>query len=312
MAAADVAGVLPVIATPYDDEWQVDPDAIDAEIDWLYDNGADGIVVAMVSEVTRLAADERERLAETVYKINDARGPVVLSVSAESTTTAVRLARHAEKVGAALVMANPPLCTSATEDSLREYYEAVLDAVDIPLVVQDASGYMGDPLSLSLQARLLEKYGPVRVRFKPEVKPAGPRLTELQRLADGRASVFEGAGGLTLIDSYRRGIVGTMPGPDLVWAVAELWQALTDGREDSAYRIGGALAPLLSMLDSLDTYVAVEKYLLVKQGVLPSPRIRGPVGAQLDAIAMAEIERLFDRLAEDVRQVRMSRNCTTG
>ena len=50
--------------------------------------------------------------------------------------------------------------------------------------------------------------------------------------------------------------------------------------------------------NSLDAFLAVEKYLLVKRGIFPSARVRGPVGYELDAETRAEVDRLFAKLQE--------------
>ncbi len=131
-----------------------------------------------------------------------------------------------------------------------------------------------------------------RVLFKPEAPPIGPKLTQLLDATDGKARVLEGTGGMYLVDSFRRGVVGTMPAGELVWALVPLWAALTSGDFDRAYRIAGPLAQLVSLQKSLDSFVAVEKHLLVRQGVLPTRNRRGPVEGAVDAPMYAEVERL--------------------
>src|SRR5438128_8651370 len=79
-----LAGVLPVFQTPYHDDETIDLDTLRHEIEWLYDCGADGIVMAMVSEVLRLSSEERRALAELACKFGSTRGGGVISVGAES------------------------------------------------------------------------------------------------------------------------------------------------------------------------------------------------------------------------------------
>jgi len=55
--------------------------------------------------------------------------------------------------------------------------------------------------------------------------PIGPRLSQLLAATGGKARVFEGTGGIALIDSFQRGIVGTMPGADLIDGIVALWRA---------------------------------------------------------------------------------------
>ncbi len=294
-----LAGVFPVLQTPFDADDEIDAAALAAEIEWVYDCEVDGIVLAMVSEVLRLSTDERRRLAELFCELGLPHGPVIVSVGAESNKVALNLARHAEAAGATAVMAIPPISVAVGDSELAAYYQGILGAVDVPVVVQDASGYVGRPMSIALQADLLATYGQ-RVLFKPEAVPIGPRLSELRDATDGRARVFEGSGGIALVDSFRRGVVGTMPAADTPWALVALWRALQAGDEARIEAIADPLARLVSLMDSLDAFVAIEKHLLVAQGVIPSARRRGPLGYVPDAETLAEADRLVARLRRAV------------
>jgi dihydrodipicolinate synthase/N-acetylneuraminate lyase len=292
-----LSGVLPVISTPFNKSFEIDLPVLRRQIDWLILNGADGVVVAMVSELPRLTHSERAQLGEAVVEHLAGNAYSVLSVGAESTYEAVLHTRHAVRCGATAVMANPPLTASPGREQLLGYYKSIIEAADgLPTVIQDASGYIGRPIGLDLLAQLFNEYGPERVMFKPEAQPLGPRLSALHDLTGGKAKVFEGSGGVALMESFRRGIAGTMPGADLVWSISALWRALEASDFNRAYDISSALAPLLAPLNTLDAYIAVEKYLLVKQGVFEHEYRRLPSEFEFDDFSRAETDRLFDRL----------------
>src|SRR4029079_9118048 len=105
----------------------------------------------------------------------------------------------------------------------------------------------------------LDEFGE-QVYFKPEAQPIGPRLSALRDSTSGRARAFEGTGGMALVDSYRRGVVGTIPGADLCWAVVALWQALRAGDDSRSYRVLLPLSAIIAMQTSLDAFLAIEKY----------------------------------------------------
>lgn len=294
----ELRGVLPVFQTPYLADETIDYGTLEREIAWLYDCGARGIVMAMVSETLRLSSEEREQLAEAACRFGRDRGVVIISVGAESSKLSERFAKQAEAVGADALMAIPPVSVGVGEDELVAYYRRIIEAVRIPVIVQDASGYVGRPMSIGMQARLLDEFGPDRVLYKPEANPIGPKLTELREATHGRARVFEGTGGIALVDSFRRGIVGTMPGADLIRGLVPLWLALEAGDAARADRIHGPLAALISMQTSLDAFLAVEKHLLVRQGIFKNTLVRGPVGFRLDEESRSEVDRLFDRMID--------------
>jgi 4-hydroxy-tetrahydrodipicolinate synthase len=192
-------------------------------------------------------------------------------------------------------MAIPPVATRLPESRIFDYYKAIHDAVSIPLVVQDASGYLGNALSVGLQARMRNEIGP-RVYFKPEAQPIGLTLSRIQEATNHQAIVFEGSGGLQLVDSHRRGISGTMPGCDLIRGIVDIWRALERGDDNRVYEV---YFPLCAMVilesSSLDGYLSIEKYLLMKQGIFRNRLVRCPAAFDLDPETAAEVDRVYAR-----------------
>ena len=70
------------------------------------------------------------------------------------------------------------------------------------------------------------------------------------------------------------------------------------GDEQRVYQLSLPLASLISLQNSLDAFLAVEKYLLVKRGIFKNQIMRGPVGYKLDEETRAEVDRLFGLLQE--------------
>jgi 4-hydroxy-tetrahydrodipicolinate synthase len=291
-----LAGVFNVLQTPLTETDEIDEPVFAREIEWLLKCGIDGAVLAMVSEVLRFSAEDRRKQWQLVLKLVNGRIPVIASVGAESTYIATSLAKWAEIDGAAAVMATPPSAFATLSNEIRDYYVAIIESVKIPVIVQDASNYLGQPLDISLYVDLIDKYGAERVQFKPEAKPVKERLELLRDASGGRALVFEGQGGVDLLDTFPIGIVGTMPGAEVPWALVALFKALKEDNWDRARSIHAPLAKLISYQTTLDAYVAVEKYLLVKQGIFTSVRQRGPVGFILTDEMKVEIDVAFDQL----------------
>ena len=293
--ASALCGVLPVFQTPWLQDESVDWDGLKREWDWLLECGANGVVMAMVSEVLRLDPRAREAMAQAACEHLRGRGSVVISVGAESHRVAQRLARHAQDHGATAVMAIPPVATALGEEELLAYYRGLLEAIEIPVIVQDASGYVGRPMSIAMQAQLWREFGPWRVQYKPEATPIVPRLQELMEATDGQARVFEGTGGAALPESFPHGVVGTMPGADLIRILVPLWRALQNADAATVSRLHAPLHAMIEMQKSLDAFLAVEKHLLCRQGIFENRLVRGPVGWRMDANTQASIDRLFDQ-----------------
>jgi 4-hydroxy-tetrahydrodipicolinate synthase len=298
-----LAGVFNVISTPIDNSDEIDQKTLKKEIDWLIKCGSNGAVLAMVSEVLRFSASERRKQWQLSLEYLSGRIPLVVSVGAESAAIAVGLAKDAQKDGATAVMATPPSAFVASADEVKSYYQRIIEAVDITVIVQDASNYLGAPIELETYVELIDKYGDERVQFKPEAKPVKERLETLNKISDNRARVFEGQGGIDLLDTHPLGVKGTMPGAEVPWAIVGLWNALEKKDLITAQAIHTPLAKLISYQTTLDAYVAVEKYLLVKQGVFSNTNQRGPVGFKLDEQTKSKIDLAYSELAAAITPV---------
>jgi len=298
-----LAGVFNVISTPLDNNDQIDQKILKQEIDWLIKCGSNGAVLAMVSEVLRFSASERRKQWQLSLEYLSGRIPLVVSVGAESAAIAVGLAKGAQKDGATAVMATPPSAFVVSADEVKNYYQRIIEAVDITVIVQDASNYLGAPIELDTYVELIDKYGDERVQFKPEAKPVKERLAQLNKISNNRARVFEGQGGIDLLDTHPLGIKGTMPGSEVPWAIVGLWRALEAKDLTTAKAIHAPLAELISFQTTLDSYVAVEKYLLVKQGVFSNTNQRGPVGFKLDQETKNKIDLAYAELANAITPV---------
>ena len=295
-------GVLPIVHTPFLDNDDIDFATLKREIDWAIGQGIDGLGTGMVSELLKLTAAERQALAERIVEFASGRVPVFMGVGAESTRQALEHARAAQRAGCAAVMATPPITTRVSESGLVAYFRALADGVNIPLIVQDASGYVGQAIPMRVYVELIDGYGAEKILFKPEASPIGPNLSALRDATGGQARIFEGSGGIFLIDSFRRGIAGTMPGMEFLDGMVALWKALQSGDEETAYRLSlpiGAIVAL-QLQAGLDGFLAIEKYLLVKRGIFPSARRRGPYSWELDAETAAEVDRLLAQLNREL------------
>jgi 2-keto-3-deoxy-L-arabinonate dehydratase len=299
-----IHGVLPIAHTPFTADDQIDYASLRKQIDWAFAVGADGVCTGMVSELLRLTHDERLELTDQLPAITAGRGCVVMSVGAESVKQAAIFARRAAAAGCDAVMAVPPISCGVPDIELIHYYSSVADAANLPVIVQDASGYVGKSISLDVQVELLRRYGNEKILFKPEASPIGPLLSKLRTMTHGQAKVFEGSGGILLIDSFRRGIAGTMPGMEYLDAIVPLWRALQNGDDATAYRLYFPICALvaLQLQAGLDGFLAIEKYILHQRGLFATDIRRRPNSWSLDRETKAEVDRLLALLQVEVQR----------
>ena len=297
-----LTGVLPIAHTPFLDDDSIDLPSLKRQIDWAYDVGADGFGTGMVSELLRLTFDERVALTDKLAEFNAGRGAFFAGVGAESTKQALQFAKRAERAGADAVMAIPPISTRLPVPAVRDYFIALAEGIGIPVIVQDASGYVGQSIPIPICVELLKRFGRDKILFKPEASPIGPNLSALRDATGGEARIYEGSGGVCLVDSFRRGITGTMPGMEFLPAIVALWKALGRGDDDATYRLYFPICALVSLQlqAGLDGFLAVEKYVMHQRGLFTTDRRREPNAWSIDEETRAELDRLLHRLKNAV------------
>jgi dihydrodipicolinate synthase/N-acetylneuraminate lyase len=293
-----LAGVLPIVHVPFEDDGTIDEKTLKKEIDWIFSVNAQGLGTGMVSEILRLTFEERISLTNHIVQFTEGRGATFTGVGAESTKQALVYAKAAEKAGCDGIMAIPPVTTSLPEEAVLKHFRTLAEEVNLPLIVQDASGYVGQAIPLRIYIQLLELYGNEKILFKPEASPIGPNLSALRDASLGKAKIFEGSGGILLVDSFRRGITGTMPGVDLLDGIVSLWNALVNGDEQTTYRVYFPICAIvaLQLQAGLDGFLAIEKFILKHRGIFKNEVRRSPYSWDLDLETSSEILRLLQIL----------------
>ncbi len=290
-----IQGVLPIVHTPFTDDDKLDVTSLHCELEWALQRDINGYCTGMVSELLRLSEDERNQLHREIGSVDRGDRVFVAGVGAESTSQACSYAEKATSYGCDALMVIPPVTTKTSLANLRDYFSSIVQCVDVPVIIQDASSYIGQEIPMQLNVELLDTFGDQKIMFKPEAAPLGPKLSQLRDATGGKARIFEGSGGISIIDSFRRGIKGTMPGMEFLDTVIAVWSALEAGDDDRAYNAYFPLCALVSLQlqAGLDGFLAVEKYILKKRGLFTTDHRRKPYMFELDEETRQEIDRLI-------------------
>jgi 4-hydroxy-tetrahydrodipicolinate synthase len=209
-----LTGVVPVVPTIFHDDEAVDLAGTVRVVDYLIDAGVDGLcLLANYSEQFSLTDAERDAIARTLLERVGGRLPVIVTTSHYSCRVAAARSRAAQDMGAAMVMIMPPFFGAAlTVDgaAVIEYFKQVADAIDIPVMVQDAP-MSPTPLPVNLLTSLVQQVPQVQYA-KIEVPQAADKIHSLvSALGDRLPGPFDGEESVTLIPDLDAGAKGTMP-----------------------------------------------------------------------------------------------------
>ncbi len=130
-----LAGILPAIVTPFDDELRFREAAFEKLLEYVYAAGVDGIYVCgQTGEGLQQSPEQRKRVAEAAIRYSPAGKQVIVHVGAPATETAVELARHAEAAGASAISSLPPLGGYSFAE-VAAYYGEVARTTALPFLI---------------------------------------------------------------------------------------------------------------------------------------------------------------------------------
>ncbi len=190
------AGVA--IVTPMKDNYEVDYEALERNIDYQINNGTDCIVIAgTTGESATLTEQEHVEVIKAAMKFTRHRIPVIAGTGSNSTRTAIELSQAAESVGVDGVLVVTPYYNKATQQGLIAHYTAIANSIKkTPLVIYNVPSRTGCNILPPTVAQL--------VRNVPNIvgiKDAAGNLqqsAEMMHLCDGKLELYSGEDGQVL------------------------------------------------------------------------------------------------------------------
>ena len=291
MSTREWRGSFAIPMTPYDDKDRIDEDVLRAEIAFCIGSGVGGIVVpVMVSEFRVLSEDERRTMIHVPVEVSRGRVPIVANCAAVNTPLAVSFARYAQEAGADAVIAMPPYMRTPDFPSIYAYYEAISNAVSVPVWIQN---HTVAALSVAQVVQLCTDLENVRW-VKEEVDPETHSISRL--LAQNCPSiegVMGGAGGLYMVTEHARGSRGVVHACQFCDVVQRVWELLDTGQNEEADDLFEKLLPGLVLERQLG--MAYAKEIMIRRGVFKNNRIRAS-SQPFDEADWWEIDRVWERI----------------
>lgn len=303
---ASAKGVYTISATPFTDAGDIDWPSVDSLVEFYLQCGVQGLtILGMMGEAQKLSDEESAEFTRHFLRRVDGRVPVIVGVSNPGTANLVKLGKIAMDAGACGVMV-APLTGLKTEAQIVTYFADVIAALGekIPVVYQDYPQSTQADISAQSFLKIVDAH-PSVVMFKHEDCPGLKKLTQIRKACDGVTrryiSILVGNGGLYVPQELARGADGIMTGfayPEMLVSVCALFAA---GRSDEAEDLFDVYLPLVRHEQQPGFGLAVRKEILRRRGAIRSAAVRAP-GPKLDALDLAELDRLLSRLETRLRE----------
>lgn len=294
-------GSYSVLVTPFtQDGKDIDENALRNFLEWQISVGVPGVIMlGTTGEFLTLTREERYKVVEITVKQVNKRVPVLIGTMDAYTPTAVSYSKEAESLGADGLMILPPYYYTPTHDEIFNYYKAICEAVQIPIMIYNNPFTSNVDMPAKLIARIANAFE--QIRYIKEASTDLGRVRDVIEETNGLVNVFAGE---RVVDSYLLGATGYVNpyGNYIPHASSEICNLMDAGRVDDARQIQ-------RLIDRIDHIIAeghptyghqcYSKALAAVTGH-PVGDVRPPLTtfAQLGAEGIARVEKIKILMAD--------------
>jgi len=263
-------GSLVALATPFDEQNQVDYAALRGLIEFHVEQGSDGLVVAgTTGESATLSRDEHAELIHRAAEMVDGRMTVIAGTGSNSTQQTIDLSRAVADAAIDGYLLVAPYYNKPVQEGLYRHFSAIADSVDKPIMLYNVPGRTVTDILPETVARLAEH---------PNIVALKDATGDMARLAAEKEIVredflFFSGDDFTLMDFIAgggRGVV-TVSGNVVPAAVAKLCKLTLAGKLDEARELDATLQPLNKALfiesNPIPVKWALQQMGLIKEGI---------------------------------------------
>lgn len=289
MDSLSLRGLGIALITPFDNEKNIDYDALSRVMNHVIDNRADYLVVlGTTGEAATLTAQEKESIRRFCVRENRGRVPLIAGMGGNDTGALVEEIRHADLDGYSAILSVTPFYNKPSQEGLYCHFVEVASASLLPVVLYNVPGRTGVNLSASTTLRLAHEFPNIIA-----VKEASGNMKQIEEIINNRPDGFEvisGDDSLTypLISLGAEGVISVV-GNAFPREFGDMVRLCLDGDFQKALPIHYRFQKLYDEL-FVDGNPAGIKYLLHEMGFirnelrLPLVPTRRETGEKIDAI----------------------------
>ncbi len=237
------------------------------QVELCLETGVVGIAaLGLATEVSKLTFDERCTLMSWVAEDVAGKVPLGFTIYGHSVAEQIAMARQAEHVGADWIILQPPAVGTFDACEYLSFFGRVMQATALPVAIQNAPQYLGRGLSDADIAVLRERHANFTL-IKSESSAVD--ASRLITLAGSSLKVFNGRGGLELIECLTEGCEGFLLAPDLVDYSAEIMRLHEAGEKIAARKLYDRILPIIQfIMKSIEHLICYGKRIFAKRAGL--------------------------------------------
>ena len=239
----EFSGIWPILYSFFGEDGNLDRAAMRCQVQACLTQNIQGLaVLGLATEVHKLTSDEQLKILEWAVEDLQGRLPLAVTVSGPDASTQLQFAKKASDLGANWLILQPPSRRPLSEEECFDHFSEVMSSIQLPIAIQNAPEYLGVGLSIPKIIELNQRHSHFKL-LKGE--GSAVEVEQLVKALKSKMQVFNGRGGIELVDSLRAGCAGLIPAPELVDRQVQIYQFWRDGLTEEAEAIQKEILPMI-------------------------------------------------------------------
>jgi 2-keto-3-deoxy-L-arabinonate dehydratase len=260
-------GIHAMLYAFFDTDENLHRAAMRRQVEICIESGVVGVAaLGLATEVAKLSFAERKIVMNWVAADVGAKVPLGFTIYGQSVAEQIEMVRHAEQLKADWLILQPPQVGSYAAEEYLNFFGRVMDATALPVAIQNAPQYLGRGLADEDIQRLRQRHRNFQL-IKSESNAGDAK--RLVTLVGPHFKVFNGRGGLELLECIAAGCDGFLLAPEMVDFNARVMQLHDAGKIEEAVKLYEEILPAVTfIMSTIENFICYGKRLFAARAGL--------------------------------------------
>jgi 4-hydroxy-tetrahydrodipicolinate synthase len=215
----NLEGTTVAMITPFTSDDEVDEEGMRQNINYLIENGVDGILAAgTTGESATITHDEQRRMIDILVDEVNGRIKTIAGAGSNSSKEALGLVQYAEGAGADAALVITPYYNKPQQHGLVEHYRMMVESSDIPIIVYNVPSRTGTDIDVDTIAQVAAMDNIVAIKeASPDMDKLSMTMKKLMDMGlEDQFMIISGNDNLTLpmISMGAKGVISVVGNVD--------------------------------------------------------------------------------------------------
>ena len=180
-------GMGVALVTPFDEEGNVDFEALVKLVDYQLENGTDFLcVLGTTAETPTLSKEEKDQVKRCVIERVNGRVPILLGVGSNNTQAVVETVKNEDMTGVDALLVVVPYYNKPSQEGIYQHYKAVAEATTLPIVLYNVPGRTGVNMTAETTLRLARDFENIVA-----IKEASGNIAQMDEILKNKPEGFD-------------------------------------------------------------------------------------------------------------------------